>query len=310
VTALHGYVQRPRCPCCDADAARAKKAVSSEPAAESLPPEALGRFLSGFDARRVFFSYYRCPDCDLLYCPTHLAPAQLDALYRDQPENMEDAPLAARLETQRDYFGLLRSRSPMTAGYLELGADIGLFVQQCVAEGRFDHYWLFEPNEAVHDALRRRLAGRPYTLRRFFEAGDVPAGEVSTAVMIHVLDHVLDPVELLRSVATTLEPGGVLFVVTHDAGSLLQRLLRRRWPPYTLQHPQLFDHRSLRHLMQRCGFERVELTRTHNYFPASFLIGAALSVCGVSARLLPRWELPTLRLRLGNVATIAVKTGP
>ena len=309
MTGPHGYAQRRRCPCCDADVAKARKAVSSTPAAESLAPAALGPFVSGFDARRVFFSYYRCPECGLLYCPTHLEESQLDELYRDQPENMEDAPLTARLRTQRDYFRLLRSRSPMTAGYLELGTDVGLFVQHCVAEGRFDHYWLFEPNESVHAALRPRLAGRPYTLRRFFEAGEVPAGKVSTAVMIHVLDHVLNPVELLRSVAATLQPGGVLFVVTHDAGSLLQRLLRRRWPPYTLQHPQLFDQRALRHLMKRCGFERVELARTHNYFPASFLVRAALSVCGVPGRLLPRWELPTLRVRLGNVATIAVKTG-
>ena len=112
MTGRDGYAERRRCPCCDADVARARKAVSSEPAAESLPPEALGPFLSGFDARRVFFSYYRCLECGLLYCPTHLAPSQLDELYRDQPENMEDAPLAARLKTQRDYFRLLRSRSP------------------------------------------------------------------------------------------------------------------------------------------------------------------------------------------------------
>ena len=133
----------------------------------------------------------------------------------------------------------------------------------------------------------------------------MPEGSVSTAVMIHVLDHVLDPRHLLRAIFKTLEPGGVLFVVTHDAESVLARTFGRRWPPYTLQHPQLFGRRSIRRLMEDVGFNGIEVVKTLNHFPLSHLAKALCSVFGLRSGLIPDLTSPMLGIRLGNIATIA-----
>jgi hypothetical protein len=88
---------------------------------------------------------------------------------------------------------------------------------------------------------------------------------------------------------------------------VLARVLGRRWPPYTLQHPQLYSQRSIATLLQTSGFEVVESIKTTNYFPLPFLLRAGLTVFGLPERLVPEGTAPLLGLKLGNIGTIARK---
>lgn len=279
----------------------------STPPAESVPPSEHGAFLSGYNADRIFFSYFRCASCRLLYCPVYYSEHQLGALYGHQAENMAEVPLGARERTQRHYADLASPESAPEGDYLELGADIGLFAVECLSRRKFRHLSLYEPNDAVRNELDARLAGVSHTIhRRPFSRGDVPPGTVAVAAGIHVLDHVWEPLPLLRGLHAALKPGGRIFIVTHDERSLLARVLGRRWPPFTLQHPQLFSAASLTAMLSQAGFRQVATRKTMNFFPAFHLGRAALQVLKLPA-VLPRAQGPLLGLRLGNLAAIATK---
>ena len=302
------YQQRNACPGCQAPLSHAKPVMASHPPAESLTLEAHSHFVSGYTAARIFFTYYRCGDCSVFYCPLYYTQAQLDRLYGRQAENMAEAPLAARLRTQESYAKLLMRHSRMTGDFLELGSDIGLFTETCARAGAFDHFWLYEPNREVHDQLAHRLRHYQYTIRdSHFTSADVPTGSISTAIMIHVLDHLLDPRQTLGEIHQSLEPGGILFVVMHNTRSMLTRLLGRRWPPFALQHPHLFSPQSLRGLFARTGFETIEIAKSENYFPAAYLLRAGLSVLGLRSSAALNWQWPMVRLPLGNIVAIARK---
>lgn len=300
------FLRRDQCPCCGAPSSSASPKVYSEPRAEDMSADAHGRFLSGYTAHRVFFSYFECDDCSALYCPVYYNQEQLTRLYAHQDENMAEAPFEARRRTQEAYASLLMRHSRGGGGFLEIGADIGLFADACAQSGRFDRFHLYEPNLEVHPELARRFGGRSFEIRSTqFAASDVPAGSVSTAAMIHVLDHLLDPAAVLRQLREILEPGGVLLIVTHDTRSLMARALGRRWPPFTLQHPHLFSPLSMRRLLESAGLECVGVDKTVNYFPLTYLARAGLAVLGLPPRLLPSWEKPLAGLRLGNIGAIA-----
>ena len=304
-SASRDYLQRARCPCCGADLSRSRPAVASRPAAETLTIAEHGRFLSGYSADRVFFSYRRCESCGLLFCPTYYTQAQLERLYGRQAENMAEVPVETRRLTQAEYVRLVARHSPMDGGLLELGADIGLFAEQCVELGRFDQLWLYEPNATVHDELRRRIGPRNAVIRSdSFAATDVPAASVSTAALIHVLDHLLEPMAMLEDIRRCLQPNGVVLVVTHDCASPLARLLGRRWPPYTLQHPQLFSRQSLRKTLEHAGLEVLEIAGVRNFFSVTHLMRAGLAIFGLPG-VLPDWQRPVLGLPLGNMAAVA-----
>ena len=302
------YLHIEFCPCCGTPTANAKPQIASSPPAESLGPDHHGSFLSGYTSARVFFTYFECTECSARFCQSYYRQSQLDGLYGRQAENMVSVPLSARKRTQDDYVRLLRRHSRMAGNFLEIGPDIGLFASSFAQVGAFDRFWLYEPNRDVHQLLADNFRGLSHTISAgIFRASEVPAQSVSTAVMIHVLDHLLEPAEFLREVRASLEPGGVVFIVTHDCASLLARALGRRWPPYTLQHPQLFSRRSLAALLQRSGFEVVETVKTTNYFPLPYLIRAALTVCGLPAGFVPAGAAPLVAIKLGNIATVARK---
>ena len=91
------------------------------------------------------------------------------------------------------------------------------------------------------------------------------AGEqVDVLTMMDVLEHVPDPDALLRDAARVVRPGGVLAVLTPDAGAATSRLLGRRWPEVRRpgEHLVLFSRTGLVAALGRHGFAASSWHRT------------------------------------------------
>lgn len=305
-----GRFARRGCPGCAAAPPPAAE-VTSTPPAESMTFEGLISHWNGFFKDRAFFSYGRCRSCGLLFAPVFFDPGQLVALYAQMAPNMDLVPQAALRRTQRGYFEVLKAHAKLEGGYLEVGPDVGLFTQNCVREGRFDAWWLYEPNRAVHPALGAVVAGRAHAIVPDMDGFDrAPPGSVGAAVMIHVLDHLIDPAAALRDLRGKLAPDGRLLIVVHDESSALARLLGRRWPAFCLQHPEVYNRRSLTALLERAGYRLITVKKTVNHFPVQFLVKHLLWACGLKAERVPAFGGLTLGLRLGNLIAVAAPDYP
>jgi len=305
-----GEYPRRACPSCGADSL-SHSAVVSHPSALGLPFDELRRHWHGFFQERVFFPYGRCAECGQVYCPVYFSARQLEELYADMPDNTAGVDESALRRTQGRYAAILRRSAPLGGDYLELGPDIGLLTEQAVHGRDAAILYLFEPNRAVWPILEERLgAGRCRLSAEMEDYADVPDGSVGTAAMIHVLDHVLDPRDLLGRLVPKLAPGGALAVVTHDESSLMARALGSRWLPYCLQHPQLYRPGTLAGALQRAGLEVVTQEKTRNDFPTAYLAKHGLSAAGLPHDWIPDVRRPTLGLKLGNVITVARRAGP
>lgn len=296
------YLKR-NCPGCGSSKRKAE--VASDRQAEHLSLDELRPFWSGLFKDKVFFTYDRCDECGLLYASTFFDQPQLTDLYSAMAPNMDLVPTKAIEATQRGYFDDAMKGLEAEGGYLEIGPDVGYIVGHAAAEPRFDHFWLFEPNRAVHGSLAMAAGDRPHTiLPEMNDLSSVPDGSVALAVMIHVLDHLIDPRIMLEQVRSKLKPGGRLAIVTHNEHSILRSLMRKRFPPFCLQHPELYNPKSITALLNRCGFGKVAVGRSKNYFPFAFMAKQALYTLGLK---LDRLKLPqaTIGLRLGNIITIA-----
>jgi hypothetical protein len=293
------------CPVCGGKPA-AQAAIHSEVMAESLGFDALVPYWNGFFKDKVFFSYEKCGGCGLLYAPTFFNGAQLERLYGQMPPNMEEVPLEALRRTQRGYFEALKSCSDLDGGFIEVGPDIGLFTENCVREGQYNEYWLFEPNRDVLPALSKIVENRKFhIIHDMFGFSHVPDHAASAAVMIHVLDHLLDPVATLRELRQKLKPGAKLLLVTHDESSLLRRFVGWRWPAFCLQHPQIYNPESMRALLEAAGFDVLQQSKTFNYFQVGLLLKHLLWAFGMKVQSVPSFGRLTLGLKLGNMLTIA-----
>ena len=291
------------CPACGA--AQPKQEMASTTRAESMTLDALRPFWSGLFKEKRFFSYDRCGACGMLYTPTFFTDAQLGDLYADMAPNMDLVPSDALTATQRGYWRAARQDAALDGGYLEIGPDIGYIVSDAAREGDFNHFWLVEPNRAVHARLAAAAGGRPHTIIADMDnLSSVPEGSIGLAVMIHVLDHLLDPAASLEQVRSKLRPGGRVVIVTHNEKSVLRSVMGKRWPPFCLQHPQLFNPASITDLAKRAGYASVDVGRSTNYFPIGFIARQAAYTVGLDLANVP---LPgrSIGLKLGNMITVA-----
>lgn len=293
------------CPVCRT-APPDKPEVQTPVAAEVMAYDDLVPIWNGFFKDKAIFSYSRCPSCGLLYAPIFFDQGQLERLYAQMPPNMSDVPMDALRRTQRGYFDSLKKTSRLAGGFIEVGPDIGLFTENCVQEGNFDEYWLFEPNRGVAPTLNKVVEGKTaHLIHDMFGFSHVPDGAASVAVMIHVLDHLVDPVATLSELRLKLSPEARLLIVTHDESSLLRRLFAWRWPAFCLQHPQIYNPSSMEKVLATAGYTVLEQSKTVNYFQADFLVKHLLWALGIRVKHLPLLGHITLGLKLGNMLTIA-----
>ena len=294
-----------QCPICQ-KSTKVTLEICSQTRAETIDYEALTPYWNGFFKEKIYFSYARCAECKLLFAPIFYKPDQLEALYGQMSPNMDLVPMAALLKTQKGYFNKLKKCSNLDKGYIEVGPDVGVFTVNCTREGAFDKYWLCEPNKEVASTLGRVLGDRPYQIiENMFGFSDIPDNSSSVAVMIQVLDHLLDPVATLAELKKKLLPNAKLLIVTHNEQSLLRKFVGWKWPAFCLQHPQIYSPESIRMLLEKSGYSVDSIARTKNYFQFSFLLKHLLWAFGLKVKSVPSFFDFTIGLKLGNIVTIA-----
>jgi hypothetical protein len=298
----HGYIKR-NCPiCCSAES---KIEISSTRRAENLSFEELKPFWEGFFKEKVFFSYYRCKSCKILYCREYFNETQLAILYGSLAPNMNLVPIDSLRKTQKGYFNALDRYGLKGGDYMEIGPDIGLFTETVLSHDGFDTYWLFEPNMNVIPDLDALMAYRKHVfVHDLFDFSSVPDNSVGVSVMIQVLDHLLDPLATLRAMRLKLVTGGRLAIVTHDESSFLRHISGKTWPPFCLQHPQIYNPHTMETLLIKAGFDNLKIERTKNYFPVSFLLKHLLWTLKLEVKKVPQLGGIELGLRMGNMISM------
>jgi hypothetical protein len=290
-----------RCPNC-LSASKSKPEVFAENRAENLSFEEVREFFIGIRHEQIFFSYSRCRECGLLFCPRYFTDTQLDTLYSDMPDNLLGAEKSTAAKTQVGYFRYFQKRIGKVEKYLELGPDIGLVTNEVISYFKPQNSYLVEPNTAMHQTLRQLSHQSNIAVYRNLQ--DVELSEIDLTIGIHVFDHLLVPSSQINSIFKQTKPGGILGVVVHNESSLLRRLLGKKWPPFCLQHPQLFNKRTLEKIMLNSGFELVKISNSVNYFNLKHLGTLAIEILHlpkILIRILPSVELPVV---LGNQISV------
>ena len=67
-----------------------------------------------------------------------------------------------------------------------------------------------------------------------------------------------------------LKPGGALFLIGHNRRAFSAKVLGRKSPIFDIEHLQLFSPVSVRHLLERAGFSRVEVRPVFNRYPLRY----------------------------------------
>jgi SAM-dependent methyltransferase len=127
--------------------------------------------------------------------------------------------------------------------------------------------------------------------------GSYPPGSFDVVVMSHVVEHVEDPIEFVRTAAELLTPDGVLCLCQTNYRGTLPRWLGRRWQYWVAhEHYHHFSRQGIEALLARAGLvvSAVELPSLGYHWAPSFR-----DVDAVKRTLMSVVTVLTTRLRLG-----------
>ena len=291
------------CPGCGESVLNPTVVMKSSPRAEDLTFGELKEYWRGFRSKNIFFTYARCTRCGLVYCPIYFSGEQLNDLYSSMEDNTAGEKLDVLNDTQRSYVEILAGETEVSGDWLELGGDIGLLTKHLFDLPGVKNVSVIEPNIDVHPDLLKLIDGRGTTAANW--SGLPPTERFNGIVGVHVLDHLLDLSGELDRIRTCLNSGGSAFFVTHDESSLLRKFLKAKWPPFCLQHPQLFSPKSIANVLEHKGFGSVNVTKTFNKFTLRHIAEVATNVMGFGSPIVKLIPPLAIRLKLGNIATLS-----
>ena len=95
-----------------------------------------------------------------------------------------------------------------------------------------------------------------------FEVADIPAHSYDAVCNFHVIEHVYDPVPFVTKVAHILKKDGVFVTETPCYDTLIFKILRHRERSVRCNgHLFFFTKKSLKDLMEKCGFRVIKFER-------------------------------------------------
>jgi hypothetical protein len=231
----------------------------------------------------ALFSYFQCSNCSVLNIRSYPDELILWRLYASIPPNMQgqvsslDQQANQRAYAHRIARAVRRGSSDVPLRILELGSDCGWLLRELMQalRGRIGSFAAVEPNQDVVGQLKAAIAATNAPAHHFatLEAAlrdDGPAYDL--VIAIHVMDHIFELNELFATLRSRLSRQGMIFMVVHNPGSLLARVLGQRWPPYCPQHPQLFTPKGVSCLARRYGMAVVNEGRTWNRFSLAMIL--------------------------------------
>jgi 2-polyprenyl-3-methyl-5-hydroxy-6-metoxy-1,4-benzoquinol methylase len=129
-----------------------------------------------------------------------------------------------------------------------------------------------------------------------------------------VIEHVLDPMAELQEMRRILRDDGILSIITPNAGSLVARLLGRRWEEFrrVREHVYFFSGSTLTQMLQKVGFEVLRAESADKVF----YLGPAVkrlkyytwdgAITSAAARWVYRLGLARKRININPFTKIAV----
>lgn len=243
----------------------------------------------------------KCNECGLMYANPRKQADHVDIeSWPDDPDYDFESANAQRFEKERlqtrDYAAtraLLNRLHPQRGALLEIGSSTGSLLQTFRNDG-----WRVlgvEPDRYAARHATTKLGIE--TINSILEHADIPDQSIDVVVLLHVIEHVPDPVATLREIFRVLKPGGHLILETPRYDTLTFKLLGKRERSLSCDgHIFFFTIESLKRVYEKAGFflEQIDLVGrsltldrlAYNLAVISKIPGARRFLASLSRRLL------------------------
>jgi len=214
----------------------------------------------------ITLSLWRCRACSFIYADSEEL-GELASLYECLTDVVYEESQDTRARQMRWVLRQALAARPGARTVLDIGAGAGALLAEAERAG-LDAVGVEPSREFVQ---RARAANAVDIVQGIFPHPALAGRTFDIVFMVDVIEHVPEPVELLRAAAHALAPGGIVLVVTPDVDSFAARKLRGRWWHFHIAHVGYFSYRSLAKAARRAGLGVARRGRAVWFFRIGYL---------------------------------------
>ena len=224
-----------------------------------------------FSARRFpdrrYNQWVRCNKCKLLRSDP-IKDINFNELYVDSKFNYHSEINGLK----KTYLKVLKralGKNYRKNSLFEVGGGNGFFLEAAKDIG-FNIVKGIEPSKSAVEAARHDI--KPMMVVSMMQANILDSNSYQVGVMFHVLDHLPDPVSILRDCCEALESKGKFIVAIHNELAWSARLLGKKSPIIDVEHTYLFSKKSAEALFIKAGFIDVKSRSYSNYYSLNYIL--------------------------------------
>lgn len=222
-----------------------------------------------FQEEQSHYQTYTCHDCGFAFSYPRPTEVELSEFYSDGYYDGERDHLGyADYRTEgEDYMrrawkqvrGTVNGLNIKPKRMLDIGCATGAFLASAAKDG-----WDCTGVDMIDEAAQ--IARTEYGIKVF--VGDVlrldiERGQFGLVTLWHIVEHLIDPLAVLKRVHELLAPGGYIFIEVPSWGSLGRRVRGHKWAPLKPpEHIAFFSPHSISVAAEKAGFEVIKVT-TH-----------------------------------------------
>ena len=240
-------------------------------------------YAQGFDYEsqtcRNHWTFWQCAACEAVWIDPRPALGELGTIYPptyyayDMSETLSPFVLRSKAFLDRlKLKGIIKGLSHSPRSFLDVGCGDGRYLYQ-FASGMPRHciYGIDLPSSAMP---KLRAAGFSIYEGRVEDCEIIKPNSIDLITMFHVIEHVEDPVSVLRKLAGWLAPGGISALETPNTSSLDRKLFSSGWWGgfHIPRHWTLFNLKSITRALEEAGLEPlgVHYQTGHSFWLNSF----------------------------------------
>jgi len=263
-----------------------------------------------FSARRetehFHYQMVRCRGCGLVFSREILPDTILLDLYSKSSVTFGEHADVLR----RDYWRPLErhlSGLPRSAA-LEIGCSSGFFLQELKKQGFLS---VVGSEPSLEAKQKADLSVRDCIQSGFFDGQSTfPPHRFDLVCLFQTIDHLTEPQTIMKSIREVLLPGGLVYLICHNAASLQARLLGSKSPIIDIEHIYLFNKKTLSRLLTQAGLDIVVIGDLENSYPLDYWLYMLPIPMGLKSFVSSLFKLTGLgrlspALKAGNIYAIA-----
>jgi len=224
-----------------------------------------------FSARRLpdrrYFQWVRCKSCGLLRSDP-VMPLDLEVLYKDSEFNYTNE-LQGLKKTYMNVLKKALGKSWLKNSIFEIGGGNGFFLEAAKDAG-FNVIAGVEPSKDAVNKSRPDIF--PHMIIGMMNRNSLPQNSFDVGVMFHVMDHLINPINVLTDCLYTLNRGGSLIVAVHNERSWSARLFGSKSPIIDVEHTFLYNKKTAKKLLEKTGYVDIKFGFYSNHYSLRYIL--------------------------------------